>query len=320
MPGGRQRSPPSSASTRWYRGGAPSASALRAGHGIVTDDDRPASGETVQLGPYAVAGEKRGAKQQVVTQLPHTCVGVHAACTPRPTAAALSHPRDMKRCVLALLAACAAVLAGPPGAGAQPSGGVLVIGDSLEVGTGPYLRQELRGVAPVTVDARTGRPDLTGRRLGLGRLGHSGAAVEAASATPAGRGTARRGACRRRCHRRGRDGALPIRGQLPRARDGPDGVRRDDRPRHRRPASPRTGTGRAGVGAADPVMRGRRPDLPGGWEFGASGPASRDRSRARGGGRVARKRCLRAAALHAARASGPGRRCGETGRRSPHCR
>jgi hypothetical protein len=34
---------------------------------------------------------------------------------------------------------------------------VLVVGDSLEVGTGPGLRRELGGLA-VTVDARTGRP------------------------------------------------------------------------------------------------------------------------------------------------------------------
>ena len=61
----------------------------------------------------------------------------------------------MKRGALVLLVASAAVLAGAAAAGAQSSGGVLVIGDSLEVGTGPYLRQELRGVAPVTVDART---------------------------------------------------------------------------------------------------------------------------------------------------------------------
>lgn len=37
-----------------------------------------------------------------------------------------------------------------------------MIGDSLEVGTGPYLRQELRGVAPLTVDARNGRPSPEG--------------------------------------------------------------------------------------------------------------------------------------------------------------
>lgn len=81
----------------------------------------------------------------------------------------------MKRGALALLMASAAVLAGPPVASAQPSGGVLVIGDSLEVGTGPYLRQELQGVAPLTVDARTGRPSPEGVSVLRSRLlaGHS---------------------------------------------------------------------------------------------------------------------------------------------------
>jgi hypothetical protein len=39
--------------------------------------------------------------------------------------------------------------------------GVLVIGDSLDVGAGPYIRGELPGV-PVTVDARVGRPSSEG--------------------------------------------------------------------------------------------------------------------------------------------------------------
>ena len=43
----------------------------------------------------------------------------------------------------------------PPAAGAADS--VLVVGDSLEVGTGPHLRRELPGVS-VTADARIGRP------------------------------------------------------------------------------------------------------------------------------------------------------------------
>jgi hypothetical protein len=38
---------------------------------------------------------------------------------------------------------------------------VLVIGDSLEVGSGPYVRQQLTGT-PVSVDARTGRPSSEG--------------------------------------------------------------------------------------------------------------------------------------------------------------
>jgi hypothetical protein len=44
---------------------------------------------------------------------------------------------------------------------ANAADGVLVIGDSLEVGTGPYLRQELAGT-PVTIDARTSRPSPEG--------------------------------------------------------------------------------------------------------------------------------------------------------------
>ena len=81
----------------------------------------------------------------------------------------------MKRRALAFLVASAAVLAGAAGAGAQSSGEVLVIGDSLEVGTGPYLRQELRGVAPLTVDARRGRPSPEGVEVLRSRLlpGHS---------------------------------------------------------------------------------------------------------------------------------------------------
>ena len=48
----------------------------------------------------------------------------------------------------------------PPDAGG-PSGGVLVVGDSLGVGTEPYLREALPGV-DITVDAETGRPSSTG--------------------------------------------------------------------------------------------------------------------------------------------------------------
>jgi lysophospholipase L1-like esterase len=46
---------------------------------------------------------------------------------------------------------------------------VLVVGDSLEVGTGPYLRRELSG-SPVTVDARIGRPSGEGLRVLARRL------------------------------------------------------------------------------------------------------------------------------------------------------
>ena len=81
----------------------------------------------------------------------------------------------MKRGALALLVATAGLLGVPPATGAQSGGGVLVIGDSLEVGTGPYLRQELRGVAPLTVDARNGRPSPEGVEVLRSRLapGHS---------------------------------------------------------------------------------------------------------------------------------------------------
>jgi lysophospholipase L1-like esterase len=52
---------------------------------------------------------------------------------------------------------------------APAAASVLVVGDSLEVGTGPYLRQELAGI-DVTIDARRGRPssegvDVLGARL-----------------------------------------------------------------------------------------------------------------------------------------------------------
>lgn len=57
--------------------------------------------------------------------------------------------------------AVAAAAIWPAGAAAQDAGAVLVIGDSLEVGSAPYLRQALGGV-PVTVDARIGRPSPEG--------------------------------------------------------------------------------------------------------------------------------------------------------------
>jgi hypothetical protein len=59
----------------------------------------------------------------------------------------------------ALLAA--AVLALGPGAAAAAADDVLVVGDSLEVGTGPHLKRELSG-REVDVDARTGRPSAEG--------------------------------------------------------------------------------------------------------------------------------------------------------------
>jgi hypothetical protein len=73
------------------------------------------------------------------------------------------HPR-----LLATLISITLVgLGAPDGASAQ--GGVLVIGDSLEVGTGPYLRQELADVQ-VTVDARESRPSGDGLTVLRSRL------------------------------------------------------------------------------------------------------------------------------------------------------
>jgi lysophospholipase L1-like esterase len=54
-------------------------------------------------------------------------------------------------------------------AAAAATDAVLVVGDSLEVGTAPYLRQELGGT-PVTVDARIGRPSGEGLRVLASRL------------------------------------------------------------------------------------------------------------------------------------------------------
>ncbi len=81
----------------------------------------------------------------------------------------------MKRAALALLVFTAAALALPAPSDSQSSGGVLVIGDSLEVGTAPYLRRQLREVAPLTVEARTGRPSPEGVAVLRSRLapGHS---------------------------------------------------------------------------------------------------------------------------------------------------
>ena len=54
-----------------------------------------------------------------------------------------------------------AILALGPGAGAAVGADVLVVGDSLEVGTGPHLKRELAD-REVEVDARTGRPSPEG--------------------------------------------------------------------------------------------------------------------------------------------------------------
>jgi lysophospholipase L1-like esterase len=47
------------------------------------------------------------------------------------------------------------------GAGSAAAANVLVVGDSLAVGTAPYLKRELRGT-PLTVDAVVGRPSPSG--------------------------------------------------------------------------------------------------------------------------------------------------------------
>jgi lysophospholipase L1-like esterase len=71
----------------------------------------------------------------------------------------------------ALLLAVVATLG--PGAGAAMAEDVLVVGDSLEVGTGPHLKRELAG-REVQVDARTGRPSPEGLQVlrSLLRPGH----------------------------------------------------------------------------------------------------------------------------------------------------
>lgn len=63
--------------------------------------------------------------------------------------------------LLLALVAFAALLAAAPGEATAQSGGVLVVGDSLEVGTGPHLRRELDSVA-LTIEARKGRPSSEG--------------------------------------------------------------------------------------------------------------------------------------------------------------
>jgi hypothetical protein len=66
------------------------------------------------------------------------------------------------------IVATAALLAqlAPPAFGAD---GVLVVGDSLEVGTAPYLRGLLRGI-PLDVDAQTSRPSSVGVGIVRSRL------------------------------------------------------------------------------------------------------------------------------------------------------
>jgi len=68
--------------------------------------------------------------------------------------------------ILATAAVAAACLAAPAAA-SQDGAGVLVIGDSLEVGSGPYLRALLPGVV---VDAEKGRTSSRGVRVLAARL------------------------------------------------------------------------------------------------------------------------------------------------------
>lgn len=69
----------------------------------------------------------------------------------------------------ALPLALALALGLVPAQAQAQSGPVLVIGDSLEVGTGPHLRRDVAAV-PVTVDARRGRTSSEGVRVLRKRL------------------------------------------------------------------------------------------------------------------------------------------------------
>ncbi|MFN2616552.1 MAG: hypothetical protein ABR581_05435 [Thermoleophilaceae bacterium] len=76
---------------------------------------------------------------------------------------------------MAVAALALALLGGAPDARAAPKA-VLVVGDSLEVGTGPYLRSELPGVR-LTIDARKSRPSPEGVRALRERLRPADAVV-----------------------------------------------------------------------------------------------------------------------------------------------
>ncbi|HEV2723393.1 MAG TPA: hypothetical protein VGV10_02075 [Thermoleophilaceae bacterium] len=67
------------------------------------------------------------------------------------------------------LATLAVMFALAPAEVSAQSGAVLVVGDSLEVGTGPHLRRELDSAA-LTIDARTGRGSSEGVRVLSERL------------------------------------------------------------------------------------------------------------------------------------------------------
>ena len=64
---------------------------------------------------------------------------------------------------------CTAAIALWPGAAGAAAADVLVVGDSLEVGTGPHLKRELAG-REVEVHARTGRPSPEGLAVLRARL------------------------------------------------------------------------------------------------------------------------------------------------------
>ena len=81
----------------------------------------------------------------------------------------MGSPRRIGRQIIAASVA-ALVVSLPSVASAQGPGPVLVVGDSLEVGTEPYLRQELGGVQ-LDVDAKTSRPSSDGLAVLQGALG-----------------------------------------------------------------------------------------------------------------------------------------------------
>jgi lysophospholipase L1-like esterase len=76
----------------------------------------------------------------------------------------------------ALVAGAAALILALLVPAAQAAGGVLVVGDSLEVGTSPYLRGLLQGVR-LTVDAQTSRPSSTGVEILRSKLQSSDSVV-----------------------------------------------------------------------------------------------------------------------------------------------
>lgn len=84
----------------------------------------------------------------------------------------MTHSRRTIRLLLGLLAAACWLIGAAPGAALGAGGGVLVVGDSLEVGTSPYLKGLLHGI-PLKVDAQTSRPSSTGVQIVGSRLASS---------------------------------------------------------------------------------------------------------------------------------------------------